>query len=69
MFQKALGERINKLKDRSLEKIQVAEERNDILLNEEVPQELSDSIRKGNIGIMSIPEKEERVKGTESLLK
>ena len=65
-----MEERISKLEDRSLEMTQVEGERElRLFLNEEALQELSDSIRKGNIRIIGIPEGEERDKRTESLFK
>lgn len=61
--------RINEVEDRNLEMIQMEEERKPRCFQSEgTVQELSDSIRKGNIRIMGIPGGEEREK-TERLFK
>ena len=65
-----MEERISKLEDRNLEMIQVEEEREiRYFKNEKILWELSDSFRKGNIKVMSIPEGKEKEKGAESLFK
>uniref|UniRef100_A0A9L0SGW0 L1 transposable element RRM domain-containing protein n=1 Tax=Equus caballus TaxID=9796 RepID=A0A9L0SGW0_HORSE len=65
-----MEERISELEDRNLEMIHMEEERElRFFKNEEILQEISNSIRKSNIRIIVIPEGEERKRGLESLFK
>uniref|UniRef100_A0A9L0TML8 L1 transposable element RRM domain-containing protein n=1 Tax=Equus caballus TaxID=9796 RepID=A0A9L0TML8_HORSE len=65
-----MEERISNLEDGNIELLQAEEEREARLKrNEETLRELSDTIRKCNVRIIGIPEREEKEKGTESLFK
>lgn len=63
-----MKERITKLKDRKLEKIQVEEER-EVQFKKKNLREVSESIKKGNTRKMGIPEGEERKKWTKTYSK
>ena len=58
------------IEDRHVEMLQIEEERElRLSINEENLQEISNSIRKCNIRVISIPEREEKENGVESLFK
>ena len=65
-----MEDRISNLEDRNIEMLQMEEE-GEVRLkrNQEIVQEISDSIRKCNIRIIGIPEGAEREKRAESLFK
>lgn len=65
-----MGKRISDIEDRNLEMTEMEEEKDlRVQGNERTLQELSDSIRKGNMRIISIPEGEERQNGTANIFK